>query len=49
MISIEPKKGSVWTQKASWRDFVGGAVSTPFSISQEVAEHQSMTNSSSKC
>jgi hypothetical protein len=34
MISMEPKKGSVWTQKASWRELVGGAVSTPFSISQ---------------
>ncbi|GJN18959.1 hypothetical protein PR202_gb06180 [Eleusine coracana subsp. coracana] len=34
MISAEPRKGSVWTQKASWRDLVGGALSTPFSISQ---------------
>lgn len=35
MISaVEPKKGSLWTQKASWRDLVGDALSTPFSISQ---------------
>ncbi|TVU33489.1 hypothetical protein EJB05_25312 [Eragrostis curvula] len=34
MVSTQPKKGSIWIQKASWRDLVGGMGSTPFSISQ---------------
>ncbi|XP_062218167.1 protein REPRESSOR OF SILENCING 3-like [Phragmites australis] len=34
MVSTEPKKGSLWTQKSAWRDLVGGMGSTSFSISQ---------------
>ncbi|XP_044951193.1 protein REPRESSOR OF SILENCING 3-like [Hordeum vulgare subsp. vulgare] len=33
-LPTEPKKGSVWTQKSSWRDLVGGMGATSFSISQ---------------
>uniref|UniRef100_A0A0A9CRG1 RRM domain-containing protein n=1 Tax=Arundo donax TaxID=35708 RepID=A0A0A9CRG1_ARUDO len=34
MVAAEPKRGSFWTQKSSWRDLVGGMGSTSFGISQ---------------
>uniref|UniRef100_A0ACD5VXN1 Uncharacterized protein n=1 Tax=Avena sativa TaxID=4498 RepID=A0ACD5VXN1_AVESA len=34
VISTEPKKGSLWTQKSAWRDLVGGMGAATFSLSQ---------------
>uniref|UniRef100_A0ACD5V991 Uncharacterized protein n=1 Tax=Avena sativa TaxID=4498 RepID=A0ACD5V991_AVESA len=34
VISTEPKKGSLWTQKSAWRDLVGGMGAASFSLSQ---------------